>query len=151
MSRPMFKSSFDPSWSLNPSNILSINSSFKWAILVQNVPYTCNGLLFYTKWISKTRQSSTCSTTHYILYNPGMLRASCHTWRKHYRFHSFSVELEFWIPFLGGISEYLTELCSGFQSPGFRIPRAKCSRILDSTSKNFPDSRVRIHLHGEKY
>ena len=43
------------------------------------------------------------------------------------------------------------ELYSGFQSPGFRIPRAKFSRILDSTSKNFPDSRIRIPLHGAKY
>ena len=36
------------------------------------------------------------------------------------------------------------ELYSVFQSPGFRIPRAKFSRILDSTSKNFPDSGIRI-------
>ena len=43
------------------------------------------------------------------------------------------------------------ELYSGFQSPVFRIPRAKFSRILDSTSKNFPDSRIRIPLHGAKY
>ena len=43
------------------------------------------------------------------------------------------------------------ELYSGFQSPGFRIPRAKFSRILDSTNKNFSDSRIRIPLHGAKY
>ena len=30
------------------------------------------------------------------------------------------------------------QLYSGFQSPGFRLPRAKFSRILHSTSKEFP-------------
>ena len=37
---------------------------------------------------------------------------------------------------------------SGFQKPGFRIPQAKVSRILDSTSKNFTNSGIRIPLHG---
>ena len=37
---------------------------------------------------------------------------------------------------------------SGFQSPGFQIPRF--SHISDSTSKNFLDSGIRIPLHGAK-
>ena len=43
------------------------------------------------------------------------------------------------------------ELFSRFQSPGFRIPRVKFSRIPDSKSKNFSDSgldEARIFLRG---
>ena len=44
------------------------------------------------------------------------------------------------------------EFYSGFQSPGFRIPfKAKFSRAADPTSQNFPDSGIRIPLHGAKY
>ena len=54
-------------------------------------------------------------------------------------FQYLSVELGFWIPIVTGIANSLS--CnSGFQSPGFRIPQAKFFRILDSTSKNLPDS-----------
>ena len=59
-----------------------------------------------------------------------------------------------WIPvFSGGISflSRVLELYSGFQSPGFRIPYQKFSRIPDPTSKNFPDSGIRIPLRGAKY
>ena len=44
----------------------------------------------------------------------------------------------FWIPCV----------VSGFQSPGFRIPQANLSGIQDPTSKNLPDSGIRIPLHG---
>ena len=37
---------------------------------------------------------------------------------------------------------------SGFQSPEFRIPQANFSGIQDPTTKNFPDSGIRIPLHG---
>ena len=37
---------------------------------------------------------------------------------------------------------------SVIQSPGFRIPQAKISCILDSASKIFSDSRIRISLNG---
>ena len=46
---------------------------------------------------------------------------------------------------------YLSSIYSGFQSPAFRIPWAKFSPIPDPTSKNFPDSRIWIPLHGAKY
>ena len=39
-------------------------------------------------------------------------------------------------------------LYSGFQGPGFRIPQTKISKIPDSKCKNFPDSGIRIPLHG---
>ena len=43
----------------------------------------------------------------------------------------------------------ILELHSGFRGPGFRIPKAKISRIPDSTSKNFPDSRNQMpRLHA---
>ena len=62
-------------------------------------------------------------------------------------FHSLSVELGFWIPIVCGIPDFF-ELYwySGFQSPGFQIPRL--FQILDSTSKNFLDSGIRIPLHN---
>ena len=58
---------------------------------------------------------------------------------------SDSSYLDSGIPSLGD-SGFL-ELYSGFQSPGFRIPLEKISRIPDSTNKNFenPDS-----LHAVK-
>ena len=62
-------------------------------------------------------------------------------------FQSFSVERGFWIPFLSGISEYLSSILDS-KAPEFRIPRAKCLGVLDSTNKNFPDSRIRTPLHG---
>ena len=42
-------------------------------------------------------------------------------------------------------------LYSGFQGPGFRIPQAKISKIPDTKCKNFPDSGIRIPLHGAKF
>ena len=48
-----------------------------------------------------------------------------------------------------GFQSGFLELYRGFQSPGFRIPQEKLqSQILDSTSKNFADFRVRNPLHG---
>ena len=38
------------------------------------------------------------------------------------------------------------ELCSGFQSPRFRIPQAKISWNVHSTGKNFLDSEILIPL-----
>ena len=35
-----------------------------------------------------------------------------------------------------------------FQSPGRRIPHANLSYILDSTSKDFPDTGIRSTWHG---
>ena len=55
-------------------------------------------------------------------------------------FQSFSVELGFWIPFLSGISEYLSSILyskaldSGFYEqnfPGFWILQARISQILE--------------------
>lgn len=43
-------------------------------------------------------------------------------------------------------SEFL-ELYPGSQSPGFQIPQVKISWIPDTTSKNFPDSRIWIPYH----
>ena len=40
------------------------------------------------------------------------------------------------------------ERYSGFQSPGFRIPRGNFSWSPDITSKNFPDFGIRTPLHG---
>ena len=62
-------------------------------------------------------------------------------------FQSLSVELGFWIPIVCGIPDFF-ELYwySGFQSPGFQIPRL--FQVLDSTSKNFLDSGIRIPLHN---
>ena len=45
-----------------------------------------------------------------------------------------SVELGFWIPIVGGIPDSLSAIVYS-KSPGFRIPRAEFSTILDSTSK----------------
>ena len=42
-------------------------------------------------------------------------------------------------------------LYSGFQGPGFRIPQAKISKIPNSKCKNFPDSGIRIPLHGATF
>ena len=39
-------------------------------------------------------------------------------------------------------------IVSGFQSPGFRIPQANFSGIQDPTSKNLPDSGIRIPING---
>ena len=56
-------------------------------------------------------------------------------------FQSLSVERGFWIPFLSGISEYLSSILdakaldSGFQEqnfPEFLIPQARISQILES-------------------
>ena len=42
---------------------------------------------------------------------------------------SFSVEVRFWISIVRGILDSLSCTFSRFQSPGFRIPRAKIFRI----------------------
>ena len=39
-------------------------------------------------------------------------------------------------------------IVSRFQSPGFRIPQANFSAIQDPTSKNLPDSGIRIPING---
>ena len=56
----------------------------------------------------------------------------------------------FWIPSVNGLlwDSGFVELYSGFQTPGFRIPQAKFSRIPDSISKKVLDSRMDIPLHG---
>ena len=56
----------------------------------------------------------------------------------------------FWIPIVNGLlwDFGFAELYSGFQTPWFRIPQAKFSRIPDSISKKVPDSRMEIPLHG---
>ena len=56
----------------------------------------------------------------------------------------------FWIPIVNGLlwDSGFVELYSGFQTPGFRIPQAKFSRIPDSISKKVLDSRMDIPLHG---
>ena len=51
-----------------------------------------------------------------------------------------------WIPDSG-----ILELYSGFQNLGFQIPLAKYSRIPDSTSVNFLDSRIWIPLHWARH
>ena len=81
-------------------------------------------------------------------------------------FQSLSVELAFWIPIANGIPDPLScipdskaqdsgfhmQIFRWFRIPdanfsGFQIPNANFSRIPDSTSKNFPDSGIRIPLH----
>ena len=52
-------------------------------------------------------------------------------------FQSFSVERGFWIPFLSGISEYLSSILDSIALE-FRIPRAKLLGVLDSTKQEFP-------------
>ena len=47
-----------------------------------------------------------------------------------------------------GRSRFLA-LYSGFQNPGFPNPQEKKLNIPDFTSKNSPDSGIRIPLHGE--
>ena len=54
-----------------------------------------------------------------------------------------------WIPVFDGgtwildsnrwLDSGFLELYTRFQSPGFQIPKAKFSQLLDSTSKNFPE------------
>ena len=62
-------------------------------------------------------------------------------------FQYLSVELGFWIPVVTGIPNSLS--CnSGFQRTGFRMPQTKFSRILDSVSKNLPDSLTSTALHN---
>ena len=84
-------------------------------------------------------------------------------------FQSFSVEPLFWIPivfcgtwildsnlvlwnldpgFRSLVGFRIPCVVSGFQSPGFRIPQANFSGIQDPTSKNLPDSGIRIPING---
>ena len=84
-------------------------------------------------------------------------------------FQSFSVEPGFWISivfcgtWIPDSNLVLWNLDSGFQSlagfripcivsrfqsPGFRIPQANFSGIQDPTSKNLPDSGIRIPING---
>ena len=60
------------------------------------------------------------------------IQGSLRFWIAGTGFQSLSVALRFWIPVVSGIPDL--ELYSRFQSLGIR----------DSTSKNFPDSRIRI-------
>ena len=52
--------------------------------------------------------------------------------------------------FQSSVGSGFLELCSGVQSPGFWIPWEKIFCILDSTSKNFPDSGARSLIWGDK-
>ena len=72
-----------------------------------------------------------------------------------------SVELGFRIPMVSEIPDSLSCFLdskaqdSGFHKqnliPGFRFPQAKPSRILDYTSKDLPDSGIRIPLHEASF
>ena len=58
-------------------------------------------------------------------------------------FQCLSIEIGIWIPIVSGIPDSV-ELYSGFHTqkfPGFRIPHAK----------KFPDSGIRIPLHGANH
>ena len=64
-------------------------------------------------------------------------------------FKSLSVEVGFFIAILSVNQSGFLELYSRFQRPGFRIAQANFPGfwILDSTRKNFLDSRIRIPLY----
>lgn len=104
-------------------------------------PHTCRGespnpaLFYYTH----VRESKTVSLGFWI------------TRHGFQALDSGFFDSETWIPDLNHKwdSGFL-ELYSGFQSPGFRIPRAKTSPIPDSTVEDFPDSKDRAPLHGAK-
>ena len=58
---------------------------------------------------------------------------------------SWIPESRYWIPvFVSGTwsPDSNCQWDSGFQSPAFRIPRAKVSHIPNTTSKIFPDSHM---------
>ena len=68
----------------------------------------------------------------------------CMSWILDFRYwmpNSFGVEIRFRISIVSGISDSLSCIILGFKT--------SC-KVLDTTSKNFPDSRIWLYLHGAK-